>query len=71
VAAKLREISKDQASFAERLINEVLFEAQLGTLNRQTRIATDDFAQNVYQNSGWQQLSASVFFNNFNPNSNI
>jgi hypothetical protein len=71
VAAKLREISKDQAIFAERLINEVLFEAQLGTLNRQTQIATYDFAQNIHQNSGWQQPSASLFFNNFNPNSNI
>jgi hypothetical protein len=63
VAAKLREISKDQAIFAERLI-KVLFEAQLGTLKRHTRITSDDFAQNVHQNSELQQLSASVFFNN-------
>lgn len=38
VAAKLRQLPPTQRIFAERLINEVLFEAQLGTLTRDCRL---------------------------------
>lgn len=38
VAAKLRQIPRTQRIFAEKLINEVLFEAQLGTLNRDCKL---------------------------------
>lgn len=34
VATKLREIPNKQRIFAEKLINDVLFEAELGSLNR-------------------------------------
>jgi hypothetical protein len=54
-----KEVKKVKAIHDERLINEVLFETQLGTLNR---IATDYFAQNFHQNSGLQQSAAPVFF---------
>lgn len=41
VATKLRQLPVTQRIFAERLINEVLFEAQLGTLNRECKLVID------------------------------
>lgn len=40
VAAKLRKLSKEQRLFAEKVINETLFEAELGTLTRYATITT-------------------------------
>ncbi|XP_066902071.1 uncharacterized protein [Halyomorpha halys] len=41
VANKLRKIHSSQIKFAEKLIGEVLFEAEMGTLNRNWKLIED------------------------------
>lgn len=46
IASKLKVLSWDQKLYAERLINEVLFEAQLGNLSRDCKLVTQKSSQN-------------------------
>lgn len=38
IGNKLRNVTRDQMIFAERIIMDVLYEAQLGTLNRSSKL---------------------------------
>jgi hypothetical protein len=42
VASKLRILTKEQRIIAEKLINDVLYEAQLGTLTRNSRLILNE-----------------------------
>jgi hypothetical protein len=42
VASKLRTLTKEQRIIAEKLINDVLYEAQLGSLTRNTRLIVNE-----------------------------
>ena len=42
MASKLRILTKEQRIMAEKLINDVLYEAQLGTLTRNSRIIVNE-----------------------------
>jgi len=42
VASKLRILTKEQRIMAENLINEVLYEAQLGSLRRSSRLIVNE-----------------------------
>ena len=41
VAQELESLPNEMAMFCRRVINEVIFEAQMGTLNRTSRVVTD------------------------------
>lgn len=45
VGAKLRSLSKDQRLYAERVINETVFEAELGNLSRYARVNTGTLSE--------------------------
>lgn len=42
IACKLRRLPRDAKLFAEKLINDVLFQAELGELNRYTKIISEN-----------------------------
>ncbi|XP_071056913.1 uncharacterized protein [Onthophagus taurus] len=50
VAVKLRMLPNDQRIFAEKLINDVLFEAELSALNRTTKVVANN---NIQENVGY------------------
>jgi len=54
-AYKLSEINKEQIIYAEKLINDVLYEAELGNLNRHCTLS-------VYPNQPYFDTSASLSF---------
>lgn len=62
VAAKLRQLPPTQRIFAERLINEVLFEAQLGTLTRESGVVLNAVVNNrsLHVTYEGQDLTSSV-----------
>lgn len=62
VAAKLRQLPPTQRIFAERLINEVLFEAQLGTLTRESGVVLNAVVNNrsLHVTYESQELNSSV-----------
>ncbi|XP_076057232.1 uncharacterized protein LOC143034769 [Oratosquilla oratoria] len=80
-ATTLRHVAKDQRLYAVKLMNDVLFEAQLGNLNRHWTLSKPNkllegaFPQPEYlpQNSSLttdvmsQSLSASEYFSSFYP----
>ena len=54
VAAKLRSLSKETRLYTEKLINDLLFEAEMGNINKNTRIVT---SPDVSKNVDFDQLS--------------
>lgn len=53
VAQKLRQLPSQMKVFAEKLINDSLFEAQLGNLNRYAFISVPQPLQSMQSNNGY------------------
>lgn len=78
VASKLRRLNPEQRIFTEKIISDVLYEAQLTTLNRTSRLLVNDvplanshlthLTAFSYDNPEWPQRNAAGFIQQFNPN---
>ncbi|XP_071447076.1 uncharacterized protein [Hetaerina americana] len=58
VSAKLRSLPRDQRIFAEKLVNDILFEAELGNLNRGCALITNTEKTHCYPSVSY--ISPSV-----------
>lgn len=58
-AVKLRELEKRQLIIAEKLINDILFEAEMGSLTLQHKLTTA------------AEISSNFYYRNHSSNSNL
>ncbi len=66
IAFKLRTLPRETKLYTEKLINDLLFEAEMGNVNRNTKIVTNNSATSVITNTNaYQSLPA---YNNDNLN---
>lgn len=62
VAEKLRHLDPTMRIISEKLINEVLFEAQMGSLNRRAYIYIPPFEKNNHLTSSWCKSARTLQF---------
>ncbi|XP_046386992.1 uncharacterized protein LOC124156464 [Ischnura elegans] len=63
VSAKLRSLPRDQRIFAEKLVNDILFEAELGNLNRGCTLITNTEKNPCYPSVSYISPSVEMHSN--------